>query len=86
MDANPLAAAGFYIINQSDIVRCVFCGVEIGYWTEEDVALKEYRRWSPYCSFAKGLHVGNNPILCISQRNHLNSLPEATTFAGLITS
>jgi len=29
MDANQLAAAGFYFTNQSDIVRCVFCGVEI---------------------------------------------------------
>ena len=25
MDANQLAAAGFYFTNQSDIVRCVFC-------------------------------------------------------------
>ena len=33
MDANQLAAVGFYFTNQSDIVRYVFCGVEIGYWT-----------------------------------------------------
>jgi len=63
MDANQLAAAGFYFTDQSDIVRCVFCGVEIGYCTDGDGALKEHRRWSPSCSFAKGLHVGNIPIL-----------------------
>jgi len=40
MDANQLAAAGFYFTNQSDIVRCVFCGVEIVYWREEDDGLK----------------------------------------------
>jgi len=42
MDANQLAAAGFYFTNQSDIVHCVFCGVEIGYWTEGDDPLKEH--------------------------------------------
>ena len=35
MDANQLAAAGFYFTNQSDIVRCVFCGVEIGFGRRE---------------------------------------------------
>jgi len=63
MDANQLAAAGFYFTNQSDIVRCVFCGAEISCWTEGDVALKEHRGCSPSCSFVKGLCVGNLPIL-----------------------
>jgi len=39
------------------------CGVKIGWWTDGEVALKEHRRWSPACSFVKGLHVGNCPIL-----------------------
>jgi len=46
MDANQLAAAGFYFRNQSDIVHCVFCEVEIGYWMEGDDGLKEHQRWS----------------------------------------
>ena len=29
VDTNQLAAAGFYFINQSDVVRCTFCGVEV---------------------------------------------------------
>ena len=54
MDANQLAAAGFYFTDQSDIVRCVFCGVEIGYWTDGYDALKELQEWSPSCGFMKG--------------------------------
>jgi len=67
MDANQLAAAGFYFTNQSDIVRSVYCGVEIGWWTDGVVALKEYQRWSPSCGFVKGLWVGNIPILSKGQ-------------------
>jgi len=55
MDANQLAAVGFYFTKHSVIVLCGFCGVEIGYWTEGDDALKEHRRWSPSCGFVKGL-------------------------------
>jgi len=62
MDANQMAAAGFYFTNQSDFVRCVYCGVEIGYWTEGDIALKELRRWIPSCSFVKVLCFGKIPI------------------------
>jgi len=39
----------------------------MGYWTDGDVALKELRRWSPSCSFVKGLHVGNIPSLSNNQ-------------------
>ena len=62
MDANQPATAEFYFPNQSNIVRCVSCGVEMCWWTEGDVALKEHRCWSPSCSFAKGLWVGNISI------------------------
>ena len=75
MDANQLAAAEFYFTNQSDIVRCVFCGVEIGWWTDGDVALKEHRRWSPACSFVKGLSVGNIPILSNNQPEKTSQQP-----------
>ena len=62
MDANQLAAAGFYFTNHSDIVHCVSGGVEIDWLTEGDLALKEHRRWCPACSFVSGLRVGNIPI------------------------
>jgi len=31
MNKNYLAAAGFYFTNCSDVVRCAFCGVKVGY-------------------------------------------------------
>jgi len=40
MDANELAAAGFYFTNWSDVVRCAFCGVQVGRSEEGDDALK----------------------------------------------
>ena len=66
MVANELAAAGFYFTNWSDMVRCAFC-IEMGHWDGGYYALKEYQRWSPFCGFAKGLCVGNIPILSNSQ-------------------
>ena len=67
MDANQLAAAGFYFTNLSDVVRCVFCGVRVCHWSAGDDALKEHHRWSPSCGFVKGLCVGNIPILSKDQ-------------------
>jgi len=63
MDANQLAAAGFYFTNLSDVVRCVFCGVRVCHWSAGDDALKEHHRWSPSFGFAKGLCFGKIPIL-----------------------
>ena len=42
------------------MVRCAFCGVEVGQW-EGDDAFKDHQRWSPSCAFVKGLFVGNIP-------------------------
>jgi len=42
MEPKQLAAAGFYFTNQSDLVRCFFCGVEMGHWEEGDDVLKEH--------------------------------------------
>jgi len=75
MEENQLAAAGFSFTSQSDVVRCAFCGVEVGHWEEGDEALKEHQRWSPSCGFFKGLCVTNIPILTTSRSNHLNNLP-----------
>ncbi|XP_023710490.2 baculoviral IAP repeat-containing protein 2 [Cryptotermes secundus] len=62
MDPNRLAAAGFYYINQGDVVRCVFCGVEVGHWEEGDDPFRDHQRWAPSCGFVRGLQVGNIPI------------------------
>jgi hypothetical protein len=42
MEPKQLAAAGFYFTNHSDLVRCFFCGVEMGHWEEGDDVLKEH--------------------------------------------
>ena len=62
MDKNHLAGAGFYFRNCGDVVRCAFCGVEVGYWKEGDNAIADHKRWSPSCGFIKGPLVGNIPI------------------------
>jgi len=63
LDANQLAAVGFYFTIQTDIVPCAFCVVEVGYWKKGQVALEEHQRSSPFCELAKGLGAGNIPIL-----------------------
>jgi len=62
MDKNQLSAAGFYFTNRGDVVRCAFCGVEVGRWEEGDDALRDHQRWSPSCGFIQGLMVGNIPV------------------------
>ena len=62
MDKNYLAAAGFYFTNCGEVVRCAFCGAEVGYWKKGDNAIADHQRWSPSCGFIKGLFVGNIPI------------------------
>jgi hypothetical protein len=42
------------------VVRCAFCGGEVGQW-EGDDAFKDHQLWSPFCAYVKGLFVGNIP-------------------------
>jgi hypothetical protein len=60
MGVNQLAAARFFFTNRGDVVRCAFCGVEIGQWKGDD-AFKDHQRWSPSCAFVKGLFEGKLP-------------------------
>jgi hypothetical protein len=62
MDKNHLPPEGFYFTNRGDVVRCAFCGMEVGQWEEGDDAFKDHLRWSPSCGFIKGLIVGDIPI------------------------
>ena len=74
MDKNYLAAAGFYFTNCGDVVRCGFCGVEVGYWKKGDNAIANHQRWSPSCRFIKGVFVGNIPI-----HSETSSSPQQTS-------
>ncbi|PSN55309.1 Death-associated inhibitor of apoptosis 1 [Blattella germanica] len=62
MDPHRLSAAGFYFTGRSDVVRCPFCGVEVGDWEEGDDPFRDHQRWSPSCGFVRGMAVGNIPI------------------------
>lgn len=62
MDKNDMSAAGFYFTDREDVVRCAFCGVEVGRWEQGDDPLRDHQRWSPSCGFIKGFIVGNIPI------------------------
>jgi hypothetical protein len=57
-----MAAAGFYYMNEGDVVQCAFCGVEVGRWEEGDDPFTDHQRWAPSCGFIRGLPVGNVPI------------------------
>lgn len=72
MDPHRLSAAGFYYTDQNDVVRCAFCGVEVGRWEEGDDPFRDHQRWAPSCGFVRGLPVGNIPI-------SPNGQPESST-------
>ena len=83
MDANQLAAIGFYFTKQTLIVRCAFCGVEVGYCEKGQVALEEHQRSSPFCELAKGLVLETFLFfLWTSLRNHRNNLPKNRDVCG----
>lgn len=62
LSANQMAAAGFYYTKRDDVVRCAFCGVEVGSWEEGDNPMHDHQRWSPACRFLRKFPVGNVPI------------------------
>uniref|UniRef100_T1HCP5 RING-type domain-containing protein n=1 Tax=Rhodnius prolixus TaxID=13249 RepID=T1HCP5_RHOPR len=62
MPRHKMAEAGFYYLKKDDIVRCVFCGVEIGKWVPGDDPMVDHMKWSPQCRFVRKLPVGNVPL------------------------
>lgn len=62
IDKNLLALLGFYYYGPSDMVKCHFCGVEIGMWEEGDDVLTDHMRWSPTCNLIRRNQTNNVPI------------------------
>lgn len=54
-----LAKAGFYYTKKEDVVKCAYCGVEIGKWEQGDDIIKDHKRWSPNCIFLKSIMPAN---------------------------
>jgi hypothetical protein len=62
VNKNDMAAGGFYFMGREDMVRCPFCGVQVGRWEPGDDPFWEHKRWSQSCGLVKGYFVGNIPI------------------------
>lgn len=62
LSPSVMAAAGFYFLKREDVVRCAFCGVEVGCWVEGDDPMQDHERWSPSCRFVRKLPVANVPL------------------------
>lgn len=59
-----LAKAGFYYLNQSDHVKCVWCKGVIAQWEKNDNAFDEHRRFFPNCP-----RVQMGPLIEITGKN-----------------
>lgn len=62
IDKQTLALLGFYYYGPNDLVKCYFCGVEIGMWEEGDDVLTDHVKWSPSCSLIRRNVTNNIPI------------------------
>ena len=62
IDKHQLALLGFYYFGPCDLVKCYFCGIEVGMWEEGDDVLADHVRWSPLCPFICRLRTNNVPI------------------------
>lgn len=62
IDKHQLALLGFYYFGPRDLVKCYFCGIEVGMWEEGDDVLADHVRWSPLCPFICRLRTNNVPI------------------------
>ena len=48
---HAMASAGFYYTNNSDIVKCFSCGLQLGQWLKSDDVWKQHLKWSPHCHY-----------------------------------
>jgi len=62
VEPRDLAKSGFYYIGVGDVVRCVFCQIQLRSWEPGDVPLNEHRKHSPSCPFLLQQDVGNVPL------------------------
>lgn len=62
INKHTLAMLGFSYYGPNDLVKCYFCGVEVGMWEEGDDVLSDHMRWSPSCNFIRRNRTNNVPI------------------------
>jgi len=62
LDQSTFALLGFYYYGPVDLVKCYFCGIEIGMWEEGDDILAQHMKWSPSCTLICRNVTNNVPI------------------------
>ncbi|KAK4304256.1 hypothetical protein Pmani_013011 [Petrolisthes manimaculis] len=62
IDPDQLAKAGFFYLQTSDHVQCVFCQGIVGFWDPGDVPEIEHHKHFPRCVFVQGVATGNVPL------------------------
>ena len=75
-----MAQAGFYFLNTSDRVQCVFCRGSLHAWSENDSAMAEHAKAFNFCRFVKGLECGNREYR--SKKLAKDDLINITTFTN----
>jgi len=70
-----MAAAGFYYLRRDDIVRCAFCGVEVGNWVVGDDPKEDHKKWAPRCAFINGRPTDNVPLSAESSSVTSDTVP-----------
>lgn len=60
--ADDLAIVGFFYYKRPDVVKCIFCGIAIRDFEEDDTALGEHIKWSPNCPLILQRSTLNVPI------------------------
>lgn len=62
INTDQLALLGFYFVGPLDLVKCHFCGVEMGMWEGGDDVLTNHMMWSPSCSLIRRRETDNVPL------------------------
>lgn len=62
IEPKELALVGFYFTGNDDLVKCNFCGIEVGQWAADDKAYDEHMKIFPTCPLISQKHTPNIPI------------------------
>ncbi|XP_064489264.1 baculoviral IAP repeat-containing protein 7-like [Ornithodoros turicata] len=84
LQPRELAQAGFYYLQQDDMVRCAFCQGVIHNWERGEVPLREHGRHFPCCPFLLNPSMRSSMDVCgrFSSFNEVLSGPEKRAIAS----
>ncbi|GIY03979.1 e3 ubiquitin-protein ligase XIAP [Caerostris darwini] len=76
-DPSALATQGFFYNENRDVVQCVFCGVIITEWNDDESVIEKHVKVSYKCPFLLGRPVGNKDRDLAQQIKSTNSYSNA---------